>query len=264
MALEHVAWIGGGTGSGKTTVARLLAARHGLRAFHVDAFWYAYDARLREPELTPDAQWLGQTPEAQAAEFEATSRRRLRLVFEDLADLPERPPILVEGPQVLPDALPGGAAAVFLVPTAEFQRALLEPRPLPPTADPPRALAHRIEKDRLYAQRVAALAREHGFPLVEVDGSRPPEEIADEAERLLAPVLARAAEPVDLRPVRRWSNQAVAANLRSWLASAQAPAQAPRAYAFACECGRLGCAERVELSLADFEATPQVLAPAHS
>jgi dephospho-CoA kinase len=30
-------WIGGGTGSGKSTVTRILAARHGLRVFPLDA-----------------------------------------------------------------------------------------------------------------------------------------------------------------------------------------------------------------------------------
>jgi dephospho-CoA kinase len=76
LVAEAVGWIGGGRGSGKTTVARALAARHGLRIFPVDAFWYGHSARLNaaqrlagqldEPELTPDQQWLGQTPEEQA------------------------------------------------------------------------------------------------------------------------------------------------------------------------------------------------------
>lgn len=62
LVCEAVGWISGGTGSGKTTVARALAARHGLRMFPVDAFWYAHTARLDaarlktaqldEPELT--------------------------------------------------------------------------------------------------------------------------------------------------------------------------------------------------------------------
>src|SRR5690348_12790331 len=41
-------WIGGSTGSGKSTVTRLLAARHGLRVFPVDAFWYSHVRRLSE------------------------------------------------------------------------------------------------------------------------------------------------------------------------------------------------------------------------
>ena len=34
--LEHVYWLGGGSGAGKSTVARRLAARHGLRLYATD------------------------------------------------------------------------------------------------------------------------------------------------------------------------------------------------------------------------------------
>jgi adenylylsulfate kinase-like enzyme len=35
--LGHVYWIGGGSGAGKSTIARRLAAQHGLRVYAVDA-----------------------------------------------------------------------------------------------------------------------------------------------------------------------------------------------------------------------------------
>jgi adenylylsulfate kinase-like enzyme len=34
--LRHVYWIGGGSGAGKSTVARRMAARHGLRLYATD------------------------------------------------------------------------------------------------------------------------------------------------------------------------------------------------------------------------------------
>jgi hypothetical protein len=34
--LRHVYWIGGGSGAGKSTIARRMAARHGLRLFATD------------------------------------------------------------------------------------------------------------------------------------------------------------------------------------------------------------------------------------
>jgi cytidylate kinase len=34
--LRHVYWIGGGTGAGKSTIARRLAAQHGLRVYATD------------------------------------------------------------------------------------------------------------------------------------------------------------------------------------------------------------------------------------
>ena len=91
-SFDHVLWIGGGTGGGKTTAARLLAVRHGLRAFHVDAFWYAHDARLELPELDPEEQWLRRTPERQARDFEERARLGTALVLEDLTALPREPP----------------------------------------------------------------------------------------------------------------------------------------------------------------------------
>jgi hypothetical protein len=263
VAFDHVVWLGGGTGSGKSTVARLLAARHGLRCFRVDDFWYAHDERLQEPKLTPDEQWLGLTPEEQAAAFEETSRRRFQLVLADLVALPKRPGIVVEGPQILPDLLPSGAAAAFLVPTAELQRSLLAQRPLPPTADPSRALENRIEKDRLFAERVASQATAHGFDVVRVDGRRSPEELTDAVERALGDVPDAKGEEADLRSVRRWENDVFARNLRSWLVSTDTPAEPPEGYAFACECGERGCAEQVTLSLAGYEVTAHVVAPLH-
>jgi adenylate kinase family enzyme len=35
-ALRHVYWIGGGSGAGKSTIARRLAARYGLRLYATD------------------------------------------------------------------------------------------------------------------------------------------------------------------------------------------------------------------------------------
>jgi hypothetical protein len=240
--------------------------------FPVDAFWYAHSARLRtarsataESELTPDQQWLGQTPEQQAQEFVRTSCDRLRLAMEDLAQLPRRPSTLVEGPQVLPDMLPSGAAAVFLFATKEFQRSALERRPLPPTANPRVALENRIRKDQLYAELVASAAAERGFAVVLVDGSRPPAEILATVERSFASILDANRGPVDLQPARRWENEVVADNIGSWLASSDAPPDPPRAYPFSCECGRRrGCSSQVDLALEEFQAMPRVVAPGHA
>src|SRR5215475_7118165 len=98
-------WVGGGTGAGKTTTARALAVKHGLRRFAIDAFWYAYDARWAQPRKSPDEQWLETPPGVQAAEFEEVSRRMMRFALDDLAVLPDVPTV-VEGPQILPDLVP--------------------------------------------------------------------------------------------------------------------------------------------------------------
>ncbi|GIH07550.1 hypothetical protein Rhe02_56170 [Rhizocola hellebori] len=256
-------WIGGGTGAGKTTVTRMLAGRRGLRVFPLDAFWYSHLARLPEPEPDPDEQWLGQSPQAQAAEFEALTRRRWPLVLSDLAALPSSPPIVVEGPQVLPDLVPEGDQAVFLVATAAFQRSVLQQRPLPETADPARALVQRIEKDRLYAQQIIQLAHAHGHSVITVDGTRSPGSILEEVERIFKVHHGSSVSSGELSAARRWENRVVADNIRTWLTTPHAPPQLPDTYRFACECGVRPCVAVVELPLDVFEGEPRILAPGH-
>jgi hypothetical protein len=243
-------WIGGGTGAGKSTTARALAVRHGLRRFAIDSFWYAYDDRWAQPRKSPDQQWLETPPEVQAAEFEETSRRMMRYALDDLVGLPDVPTV-IEGPQILPDLVPPGDQAVFLDPMPEFQRAVLSPRPMP-SNDPARALEARLVKDRIYADRVAALAREQGFPVLVMDGSP---DLVTEVESLLE-IPATAA---DLTAIRRWENEVAAANVRAWLVSPEAPRE-HRGFPFACECGRPGCDETVRLTIAEFDAASRVLA----
>jgi hypothetical protein len=248
MATSRI-WIGGGTGAGKSTVARGLSIAHGLRRFGIDAFWYAYEARWGGPRKSPDEQWLETPPEVQAQEFEETSRRMMGYALDDLAALPDVPTV-VEGPQILPDLVPPGDQAVFLEPTPEFQRWVLEQRSMP-SSDPSRALQARLVKDRLYADRVAALAREHGFPVVVVDGDR---DHAAEVGSLLEIPEGEA----DLREVRRWENEVAAAWIRAWLASPEAPEQ-DDGYPYQCECGRPGCDELVQMTIEQFDAAPRVL-----
>jgi hypothetical protein len=261
-------WVGGSTGSGKSTVTRLLAARLGLRVFPIDAFWYSHVHRLGEldDEPTPDAQWLGMTPAEQAADFEALTRRRWPLVAEDLAGLPAQPPVIVEGPQVLPDLIPAGDRVVFLIGTPEWQRSVLEKRPLPVTADPARALENRIEKDRLFGERIGVLARSRGFPVIPVDGRRSPEEIAGQIRGQIGEGLPEkpGSEPVSGVPAaRRWENRVVAENIRSWMVSSHWTSSGPQAWPFACECGRPACVETVPCSMEEFDRSPRVLAAGH-
>ncbi len=175
----------------------------------------------------------------------------LGFVLEDVPKLPDQPLVLVEGPQILADLLPEDAHAVFLIPTPEFQRSVLAPRPMP-SSDPERALAARLVKDRLYAERVAALARERGSPVIEVDGSQGPDAIFQQVQSLFGRTLSRN-HPTDLAAVRRWENENTLRNVRSWVGSGEHPSAAGLALPLACECGRIGCSARVSLTLREVE-----------
>jgi len=255
-------FIGGGTGGGKTTTARALAARHGLRLLPIDAFWYEHAERAGETPPPPDVQWLEWSPATQAASFERISRLMLDYVLEDLPSLPAQPAVLVEGPQVVPDLLPDGARAVFLIPTPAFQHANLVPRPMP-SSDSARALANRLVKDRLYADRVADLARERGCTVVDVDGSRSTDELCTLIEHEF-PDYFHDSEPVDLPGVRRWENEKIARNVRAWIASGDHRTGGDSPVPFACECGRPGCGERVSVTLTEFDRSERLRAPGHA
>jgi adenylylsulfate kinase-like enzyme len=70
--LRHVRWIGGGSGAGKSTIARRLADRAGLRLYSTDDVM-ADHARRSTPEDSPflsefaamdmDDRWLRRSPE---------------------------------------------------------------------------------------------------------------------------------------------------------------------------------------------------------
>jgi hypothetical protein len=85
-----------------------------------------------------------------------------------------------------------------------------------------------------------------------MDGSR---DLAGELESLLE----IPQDETDLTAVRRWENEAAAANIRAWLGSPEAPRQHP-GFPFACECGRRGCGETVRLTIEEFDASPRVVA----
>lgn len=83
--------------------------------------------------------------------------------------------------------------------------------------------------------------------MLDVDGTR---DLTDG----VATLLQIEPEPIDLSAARRWENEVVAANLRAWLASPEAPPRPLGAISFACECGRPGCDERVTMTLDEFFA----------
>lgn len=109
MDLSHVLWIGGGPGSGKSSIARALAERFELRLYSVDAHGAAHAPRM--PSFV-----AGDPVE----EFVTASRHRFRLVLEDLAALPPGPAALVEGSQLFPTSvaavLRSSDRALFLMP----------------------------------------------------------------------------------------------------------------------------------------------------
>lgn len=183
---RHVRFIGGGTGGGKTTMARQLAANHGLRLYDAERF-SNYIARTT-PDDAPllhafaamdmDDRWLDRSPEVMLETFHGFQGEQFDLIVEDILALPEMPPILVEGfpllPRLVAPLLSRPDQAVWLVPTPEFRRAAFNSRgstwDIPrKTSDPERALANLLVRDGLFTDQILREAMALGLPVIRVD-----------------------------------------------------------------------------------------------
>ncbi len=191
-------WIGGSTSAGKSTVADLMAARHGPSVYHVDHHEEPHAERASALGLPVYERWLAMTLTERWAESSvdelvadtlAMSEERLPMILDDVADNGGQ--VIVEGFQVYPwlvaPLLESPRQAVWLVCTPAFRRATHFARPHAwatpsQTDDPERAQANRLERDDRIGEEIAVSARKLGLKTVEVDGSRGVEEIADEVE----------------------------------------------------------------------------------
>ena len=186
--LRHVRWIGGGSGAGKSTVARQLAADHGLRLYHTEPFSKLVDRA--DSGATPllrgfmamdmDERWVNRPPEVMLETFHGFQGEGFDLVVDDLLALPPDPPVLAEGfsllPRLVAPLLSRPRQAVWLLPTPEFRRAAFESRgstwTIPnKTGDPQRALANLLARDQLFTEQLRAQARAAQLQTVDVDGS---------------------------------------------------------------------------------------------
>src|SRR4029453_9994697 len=174
LPLRHVLWTGGPPGTGKTAVATRIARRHGLRWYGADTrTWQHRDRALRAGNpaarrwetMTPQERWVQSTP-TQMLEMSLHAERG-PMVLDDLRALPESPLVVAEGSTLPAQAVSGGLAdrsrAVWLLPTPDFQRALLAARGTPPG---PTALY------LLLRDRIAREANEHGAPPLLLAGPR--------------------------------------------------------------------------------------------
>jgi hypothetical protein len=203
--LGHVYWIGGGSGAGKSTIARRLAAALGLRVYATDDVM-ADHARRSTPEEAPalhrfmamdmDERWVHRAPRTMLETFHWFRGEGFARIVEDLLALPPDEPVVVEGFRLLPrlvaPLLPGPGHAVWLLPTPGFREAVFAGRGgassgfVARTADPERALANLLERDRLFTDLLRAETARLALPVVEVDATMTEDELARRVAALLA------------------------------------------------------------------------------
>jgi hypothetical protein len=255
MRSRTVLWLGGMPGVGKTTAARTVARRYDLWFYPVDARTYAHAEAMDVPALhmTPDELWLDRSPEQMADDFEAEARERFQLIVADVCSLPnDGAPVLVEGPQLQPDLVEG--PALFVAAAPELQASLMAARPsltYSSTSDAERALANRVRRDELLAERLRARSA-----VVEVADVTDTEPLVDALVHEHADAWVSQADRGDVGLRRRDENERWLDQWRRY--AAHEPRAAQDTFDFACECDRSGCAEVVGLSYEDASRRPRL------
>lgn len=186
--LHHIYWIGGGPGAGKSTIARRIAAQHGLRVYATDDLM-ADHARRSTHENCPllhrfmamdmDERWVNRSPETMLKTFHWFRGEGFNMIIEDLLGLPDEPAVIVEGFRLLPrlvkPLLSVPAHAVWLLPTPAFSQAVVESRGgsasgfLAKTTAPERALRNLLERDRMFTNILREETASLELPTIEVD-----------------------------------------------------------------------------------------------
>ncbi|WP_447002652.1 hypothetical protein ACRAKI_23415 [Saccharothrix isguenensis] len=201
--LRHVRWIGGGSGAGKSTVARRLADRHGLRVYSTDDVMSDHAGRCTAEDapflrgfaaMDMDERWVRRSPEAMLGTFHWFQGEGFHLIVEDLLRLPAEPGVIVEGFRLLPHLvaphLTGPGQAVWLLPTPDFRRAAFDSRgtlwDIPRrTGDPERALRNLLDRDRMFTERLRREAEQWALPVIEVGAWVTEDDLVERVERTL-------------------------------------------------------------------------------
>jgi hypothetical protein len=201
--LGHVRWLGGGSGGGKSTMARRLADRYGVRLYltddvmgeHAGRTTAAGSPRLHEfMAMSMDDRWVTRSPDEMLETFHWYAGEGFDLIVEDLLALPRDQIVLAEGFRLLPrlvqPLLTGPRQAVWLLPSPEFRRRALEHRGglwtiAGRTTDPPRALDNLLARDAMFTERLAAETTALGLSTIEVRGDRTEDQLEAEVATAL-------------------------------------------------------------------------------
>jgi hypothetical protein len=188
--LQHVYWIGGGSGAGKSTIARRIAARHGLHVYATDDVMADHAGRS-SPEACPllhrfmamdmDERWVNRSPRTMLDTFHWFNGEGFGMIVDDLLRLSDETGVIVEGFRLLPrlvqPLLSSPRHAVWLLPAPGFRQAVFESRGGPAagfvakTSDPERAFRNLLERDAMFTDALREETARLDVPAIDVDAA---------------------------------------------------------------------------------------------
>jgi hypothetical protein len=186
--LRHVYWVGGASGAGKSTIARRIAAEHGLQYYATDDVMPDH-ARRSTPETCPflhefmamdsDERWVNRSPTVMLETFHWFRGEGFRMIIEDLLRLPKERGVIADGfrlvPHLVKPLLANQRQAVWLLPTPQFREAVFDSRGglqwgfIGKTSDPQRALGNLLERDAMFTRRLYDEATLLEMSIIHVD-----------------------------------------------------------------------------------------------
>lgn len=199
--LDNVYWIGGGSCSGKSGIADVLGARHGLPVYHADDHWEDHIRRAKNRPLPTlerlgsmlPSQWYSRAPDEAVGEKLDGLREEVRLAWADLSRYAVDTPIIAEGVLFLPESLVeqgvGRDRAIWLIPSGKFQKDAWSQRKewvdevLTHYSDPDQAWDAWMNRDATVAAHIGEGASRLNYSWVIVDGTKTIEQLADLVER---------------------------------------------------------------------------------
>ena len=172
--LRRVYWLGGGSGAGKSTIARRIAAEHGIHVYATDDVMADHASRST-PEDAPylrrfktmdmDERWVNRSPETMLKTFHWFRGEGFRLL-----------------PHLVKPLLSEASQAVWLLPTPEFRKAAFDIRgtawDIPgKTSDPELALPNLLKRDRLFTERLVEETKRLELTVIEINTAMTEDEL---------------------------------------------------------------------------------------
>jgi hypothetical protein len=195
--LRNVYWIGGGSGAGKSVIARRVVARYGLDLYATDDVMADHASRCAPGDcpflsefaaMDMDERWVNRSAETMLETFHWFRGEGFGLIVDDLLRLPREPGVIAEGFRLLPrlvkPLLAVAGHAVWLVPTPGFRRAAFDSRGslwkiARKTSYPEKALHNLLERDRMFTERLREEAGRLELRVIEVDVAMTEDDLAE-------------------------------------------------------------------------------------